>query len=154
VTSRSRDAGVGPLIALLGLVLSATGCIPTQSTIGGHDEATIRQWERDASEMCLLRAGERPPQRFTTDGCTLSPDGTWQSCCVEHDMSYWCGGSAEARLEADAKFRACVAGKGGHGAAEVMYWGVRLGGHPWIPGYWRWGYGWPWPRGYTGGKRP
>jgi hypothetical protein len=73
----------------------------------------------------------------------------WQSCCVDHDMVYWCGGSSAARRLADEKFCSCIAAKGGGVTASIMYWGVRLGGHPWLPTYWRWGYGWSWPRGYT-----
>jgi hypothetical protein len=29
-----------------------------------------------------------------------------------------------------------------------MRFGVRLGGVPWTPFHWRWGYGHPWPHGY------
>jgi hypothetical protein len=29
-----------------------------------------------------------------------------------------------------------------------MHFGTRLGGHPWVPLAWRWGYGWDWPYGY------
>lgn len=33
--------------------------------------------------------------------------------------------------------------------ASVFYSGVRMGGTPWLPTPWRWGYGWDdWPRGY------
>jgi hypothetical protein len=136
------------------LGLSAAGCVATISTIGGHDEAEVRQWAAQARDMCFERTGQEPPYVFTTDGCTLSPDGTWQLCCVEHDMIYWCGGSAEERRLADTRLRACVAGSGSPRIAPITYWGVRLGGSPWLPTYWRWGYGWPWPRGYTDDKRP
>ena len=77
------------------------------------------------------------------------PDGSWQSCCVEHDMAYWCGGSAEERRATDALFRACVTDHGGRALAALLYWSVRVSGNPWLPVYWRWGYGWAWPRGYT-----
>ena len=75
----------------------AAGCVPTINTIGGHDEAELRQWAEEAWGLCLQRTGQDPSYPFTTDGCTLWPDGFWQSCCVEHDMAYWCGGSAEER---------------------------------------------------------
>lgn len=152
--SGSATATAGPSAVLLAAILGAAGCVPARSTIGGHEEVVIRVWEGVASQRCLDRTGQSPPHRFTTDGCTLSPDGTWQACCVKHDMEYWCGGSAGARLEADAAFRACVVEKGGYGPAEVMYRAVRIGGHPWVPVYWRWGYGWPWPRGYAESRRP
>jgi len=44
---------------------------------------------------------------FTTDGCSLFPDGTlkdntlWKSCCIEHDKAYWRGGSYPERQAAD-----------------------------------------------------
>jgi hypothetical protein len=152
MTCRGRGADGGALIALLAALLGGAACVPMQHTIGGHGEATIAQWESEASRMCLRRTGQEPPQRFTTDGCTLWPDATWQACCVEHDMAYWCGGSAAARLDADAKLKACVAGTGHPGTAEVMHRAVRVGGHPFVPTFSRWGYGWTWPRGYTGGQ--
>jgi hypothetical protein len=132
------------------LALGVAGCVPTISTIGGHDEAELRTWAEEAREHCLRRTGQAPPYPFTTDGCTLWPDGTWQSCCVEHDVLYWCGGSADARRVADEQFRACVSDHGGRALAPILYWSIRLGGNPWLPVYWRWGYGWAWPRGYTG----
>jgi len=136
----------------VGFAVLAVGCVPTVSTIGGHDEAELRQWAEEARGLCLHRTGQQPPYPFTTDGCTLWPDGTWQSCCVEHDMVYWGGGSAEARRVADAQLRACVTDHGGHALATILYWSVQVGGHPWVPVYWRWGYGWSWPRGYTGSR--
>jgi hypothetical protein len=132
-----------------GLLLATAGCAGAINTIGGHDEAELEQWAAHARELCIRRTGQKPPHPFTTDGCTLAPDGAWQSCCVDHDMVYWCGGSAADRSVADGEFRRCVAEKGGPTRARIMYWGVRLGGTPWLPAYWRWGYGWPWPRGYT-----
>ena len=136
-------------VVALSVILAICGCVPTRSTIGGHDDEELEKWAAQAAEMCRQRTGQEPPNSFTTDGCTLSPDGTWQSCCVDHDMVYWCGGSSAARCLADEKFRSCIAAKGGGATASIMYWGVRLGGNPWLPTYWRWGYGWSWPRGYT-----
>ena len=121
------------------------GCVPTRSTIGGHDDAELSRWADEARQACIQRTGQHPPYPFTTDGCTLSPDCTWQSCCVEHDMVYWCGGSAEERLVADQRLRSCISDHGGPRISPIMYWFVRPGGHPWLPTYWRWGYGWPWP---------
>jgi len=135
----------GVRLMVVWLALSMGGCVPTRSTIGGHDEAELARWADEARQACIQRTRQDPPYQFTTDGCTLSPDCTWQSCCVEHDKEYWCGGSAEDRLHADQRLRSCISEHGGPRISTLMYWFVRPGGHPWLPTYWRWGYGWPWP---------
>jgi hypothetical protein len=132
-------------VVALGCVVA--GCSPSASTIGGWDAQALDKLEKQAAAACKQRTGQEPPEPFTTDGCTLFPDGKWQSCCVDHDVTYWCGGSAESRAQADEQLRACVAEKGG--PACLIHFGVRFGGHPFTPAPWRWGYGWPWPRGYT-----
>ena len=137
-----------PFLVVLAVSTSA-GCVATISTIGGHDQAEIDHWAAEARDECAQRTGQTPTYLFTTDGCTLSPDCTWQSCCVEHDKTYWCGGSAEDRARADRKLRDCIAASGGPRVAPIMYGGVRVFGSPWLPAYWRWGYGWRWPRGYV-----
>ena len=95
------------------------------------------------------------PRPFTTDGCSLVPNGTWGrpnlwlNCCREHDYRYWKGGTQAQRLRADFDLNDCVA-EAGH--PDVAYWmsrGVRVGGTPYLPTPFRWGYGWPYPRGYT-----
>ncbi|MFN0318056.1 MAG: hypothetical protein ACKVQA_23765 [Burkholderiales bacterium] len=92
---------------------------------------------------------------FTTDGCSDFPDGTprhrqiWRDCCVAHDRAYWRGGTYDERLEADRALQACVAVTGERAIARIMLAGVRVGGSPWWPSRFRWGYGWPWPRGYA-----
>jgi hypothetical protein len=135
------------------VILVFVGCVPTMSTIGGHSEAELQQWADQARHLCLERTKHAPRYPFTTDGCTLWPDCTWQMCCVDHDMQYWCGGSAAERLRADQQLRSCIAEHGGGvGLARLAYWGVRAGGHPLLPVYWRWGYGWPWPRVYSGAQ--
>ena len=91
---------------------------------------------------------------FTTDGCSEFPDGTpqhknlWLKCCVAHDKKYWAGGTYEERLDADKELRACVQSVGEPVIAEVMLAGVRVGGSPWWPTTFRWGYGWPYTHGY------
>lgn len=92
---------------------------------------------------------------FSSDGCSLFPDGTikqrnqWCVCCQEHDIAYWQGGTAEQRQQADETLRACVVERtGDEKLAEAMYLGVRGGGHPVFPTWYRWGYGWPYGRGY------
>jgi hypothetical protein len=92
---------------------------------------------------------------FKSDGCSLFVDGNfkdrelWKGCCVEHDLAYWQGGTAEEREAADLKFRACILKKTGDEAlAKLMYEAVRAGGGPHFPTWYRWGYGWPLGRGY------
>ena len=72
----------------------------------------------------------------------------WLTCCVEHDKAYWRGGSYQERLVADQKLRDCVAETGQPFIGEIMLGGVRAGGSPFFPTDYRWGYGWPYPRGY------
>ncbi|MEZ5541638.1 MAG: FAD-binding oxidoreductase [Pseudomonadota bacterium] len=96
-------------------------------------------------------AGLKP---FTTDGCSAFPDGTieqqslWVECCIRHDLAYWKGGTYEERLGADRALEACVAQVGEPEIAVIMLAGVRVGGSPYYPTPYRWGYGWPWLRGY------
>lgn len=102
----------------------------------------------------------RPPHstvlvNFVSDGCTLFPDGSfnnqdkWCDCCQTHDLAYWQGGSADERVLADATLRECVLTQtGDQQLAQTMYLGVRAGGHPAFPTWYRWGYGWPYGRGY------
>jgi hypothetical protein len=91
---------------------------------------------------------------FTTDGCSEFPDGTpahrdlWHRCCVEHDLKYWAGGTFDERLQADIELRSCVTAVGEPAIAEMMLGGVRVGGSPWWPTSFRWGYGWPYTNGY------
>lgn len=102
---------------------------------------------------CQTTASQLSP--FTTDGCSLFPDGTqnhkdlWLKCCTAHDRQYWMGGTYDERLKADRELRACVQSVGQPAIAELMLAGVRVGGSPWWPSRFRWGYGWPYTRGYT-----
>ena len=97
-------------------------------------------------------AGELKP--FTSDGCSAFPDGTfaqnelWLSCCVAHNFAYWKGGTAIEREKADLALEACVASAGEQEIAALMLAGVRVGGSPYFPTSFRWGYGWPYPRLY------
>lgn len=92
---------------------------------------------------------------FATDGCSMFPDRSpggktdWCSCCVAHDLAYWRGGSLDERLAADRALKGCVGGvANGVLLAHLMYAGVRLGGSPALPTPYRWGFGWPYGRGY------
>jgi len=103
------------------------------------------------SVVPTLAAGLRP---FSSDGCSRFPDGTpenpgiWRECCLKHDSVYWRGGSYDERLQADLALRACVEKRGYPRIAELMFIGVRMGGSPYWPTSFRWGYGWPYLRGY------
>lgn len=91
---------------------------------------------------------------FATDGCSSFPNGTpaqqhlWLSCCYQHDLAYWQGGTAQDRVAADEQLLQCVAAVGEPEIALLMLAGVRVGGSPYFPTKFRWGYGWPYPRGY------
>lgn len=99
-----------------------------------------------------LWANEIKP--FTTDGCSVFPDGTlednakWMECCIRHDFAYWKGGTRFERERADNDLQVCVEGIGEKDLSDIMLLGVRLGGSPFYPTWYRWGYGWPYLRGY------
>jgi hypothetical protein len=96
---------------------------------------------------------------FTTDGCSGGMTATWRlffrldppwnDLCVDHDRTYWAGGSRAYRAAADRDLRNSVARRGYPVWAWLMWAAVRIGGHPLLPTSWRWGYGWKYPRGYT-----
>ncbi|NIB44643.1 hypothetical protein HBA55_33985 [Pseudomaricurvus alkylphenolicus] len=91
---------------------------------------------------------------FTSDGCSAFPDGSleqrqlWLQCCTEHDYAYWKGGTYKEREDADFALKACVEKVGEEEIALLMLAGVRVGGTPFLPTKFRWGYGWPYPRFY------
>lgn len=94
----------------------------------------------------VAKAAEIKP--FTTDGCSMYPDGPplvspkrWYHCCFTHDMAYWAGGSADARLKADEELGQCVAEVSTNPHGWAMKNGVRLGGYPYGLFPWEWGYG-------------
>ena len=104
--------------------------------------------EQDARAQCIQKRGaHQPPLSFRYDGCTLWPNGDWASCCAVHDATYWCGGSAQDRVRADATLKNCVNKKTPFWGS-VMYYGTRIGGIPWIPWQARWGFGWKFGKGY------
>jgi hypothetical protein len=119
-----------------------------------HSFAVAAMWSA-ALFACCPPAGAADLKDFTSDGCSLFPDGTisdraqWCECCLRHDIAYWQGGTEEERKEADAALRDCVLERTGDKAlAETMHLGVRAGGHPVFPAWYRWAYGWPYGRGY------
>ena len=91
---------------------------------------------------------------FTSDGCSSFPDGTlrqrelWLGCCEAHDKAYWLGGNYQQRMDADKALKACVEKVADKALAQLMLAGVRVGGSPYWPTTFRWGYGWDYGRGY------
>ena len=107
--------------------------------------------------ISLLVACSNDPelQSFASDGCSLFPDQSlitsedWCSCCFEHDLAYWRGGTFEQRKTADLRLKKCVFDKTNNEVlANLMYEGVRFGGSPYFYNWYRWGYGWDYDRKY------
>lgn len=101
-------------------------------------------------------AGTHELKAFTSDGCSLFPDrapaggADWCECCLAHDRAYWRGGTEAERAAADDALRACVLRTTGDARlADAMHAGVRAGGTPALPTWFRWGYGWQYDRGYA-----
>ena len=96
-----------------------------------------------------------PLVAFSSDGCSQFPNGTqaqpdlWLDCCMAHDAAYWAGGTADQRALADQALQQCVAAKQQASVGALMLMGVRIGGTPFMPTPFRWGFGWPLWRGYT-----
>ena len=82
-----------------------------------------------------------PPADFVGDGCSSWPDGDYRECCVAHDRAYFRGGTKAERKAADKQLRDCVRAKGHKYISVMMFWGVRIGGVPWLPLPSRWGFG-------------
>lgn len=100
----------------------------------------------------LKRSNELLP--FTTDGCSISPDGTHKEprvflqCCVRHDYQYWQGGTVEQKSLADEELRSCISKASDQKTGDLYWVGVRVGGGPEFKTPFRWGYGWRQHRGY------
>lgn len=93
-------------------------------------------------------AVDPPAKPFVSDGCTGWVN-EWQGvsiypACFLHDLKYWAGypGEEVERLVADAELMADVARLlGGVRMAEVMFHGVRVGGHEGFRASFSWGFG-------------
>ncbi len=89
-----------------------------------------------------------PAKPFVSDGCTGWVN-EWQGvnlypACFLHDLKYWAGypGEEVERLVADAELLMDVARlMGGVRMAEVMFHGVRVGGHEGFRASFSWGFG-------------
>ena len=70
----------------------------------------------------------------------------WRDCCVAHDKAYYYGGSKEQKLIADLLLKQCVAKTIGDEnlglvLGSMMEQTVNIGGSPYFPTSYRWGYG-------------
>ena len=64
-------------------------------------------------------------------------------------MAYWRGGSKGERKQADHALRVCILERTKNKTlAGMIYNGVRAGGSPVYPTWYRWGYGWKYGKGY------
>lgn len=161
-TGRLALGYVALLFSIILLLPVQTSCM---SSTGGRSERDrepqdVARLSAMAQQRCKARgypAGE-PSRPFATDGCTAWPDDVVLSCCMEHDMTYWCGGSRDARKQADAALRDCVVAAYGEWPGPVLGWmmqaGVTSAGSPHLPTYWRWGYGHEFGGGYSDGSGP
>lgn len=109
---------------------------------------------------CISISAADQLQPFRSDGCSVFPDGTlteknlWLSCCTDHDIAYWKGGTREEKIAADLALRQCVEALGQPTIAKLMQTGVRVGGSPYLPTGFRWGYGWKQRRAYKPLSQP
>ena len=109
-----------------------------------------------AGSGCATPGSIKPAdlRNFTSDACSMFPEGIgdnkqlWCHCCFEHDKVYWRGGNSKERKQADKELKACVKKAKNRNVARLMMAGVRVGGTPYFPTKFRWGYGWPYLRGY------
>ena len=89
-------------------------------------------------------SGETLPSGKKSDGCTLIPDGDIKPCCLVHDREYYYGGTRDERRDSDKKLYNCIKKKKGfhHKIFAPFIWlGVRIGGLPFLPTSFRWGFG-------------
>ena len=89
-----------------------------------------------------------PDKPFKSDGCSMWFD-SWNGhdyyrYCFLHDLKYWAGtpeDEARDRLVADAELMIDIAKAGDPKMAEIMFQGVRVGGHPIFKRSFSWGFG-------------
>lgn len=93
---------------------------------------------------------------FTSDGCSSSPDklpfmnilSNYVSCCVDHDVAYWMGGTRQQKTAADDELEKCIAKKDLLKTSKVYKFFVQKFGGPDSSQTYRWGYGWNYRRPY------
>lgn len=149
-----------PWGALAAALIAYLAALSACTTLAHHtvepfhsDPAAAAALEREAAAWCTEHGqpGGAPSLPFRFDGCSWFPDGvggsSWRECCQTHDYAYWCGGSRADRAAADEALRQCVAAER-PALGRLMWLGVRAGGPPLVPLYFRWGYGRPYSGRY------
>ena len=87
-----------------------------------------------------------PLKEFKSDGCSMWFD-SWKGkniywCCFLHDLAYWVGGDKVDRLIADAQLMIDVAATLQEiEMPQIMFSGVRVGGHKRFGRSFSWGFG-------------
>lgn len=126
-------------------------CLASLATLAISSCATHRPCD---PQLILGTDPSAPPKECRVDGCSLAPDFDFRRCCDEHDVRYWVGGTAEERKQTDRRFRACIAAADHDVLSNLYYFGVLIGGTPYLPTPWRWGFGWDYPHGYESARQP
>ncbi|MDH3688987.1 MAG: phospholipase [Gammaproteobacteria bacterium] len=109
--------------------------------------------ESNLCEIPVSTGHPVPPLPCRLDGCSAVPDFRFTECCNVHDRVYWEGGTRAERKHADQELHQCITVKGNAFIGYLYYMGVRVGGVPWLPTSWRWGFGWPYEKGHRGYRR-
>jgi len=66
----------------------------------------------------------------------------WRHCCEIHDKAYYYGGTKKQKILADEKLSSCVSQVvGNQFLGKAMQTAVEIGGGPYLPTSYRWGYG-------------
>jgi len=67
---------------------------------------------------------------------------SWRECCTIHDKAYYYGGSKAHKKRADIELNSCVSQIVGQKyLGKAMEIAVKIGGGPYLPTSFRWGYG-------------
>lgn len=78
------------------------------------------------------------------------PEEEWLlELCRIHDDAYFYGGSAYRKFMADMNLAVGIAKRGYIRRAVLFFIGVSIGGTPYIPFSWRWGFHYDYGRGYS-----
>ncbi|MES2769495.1 MAG: hypothetical protein V4596_10155 [Bdellovibrionota bacterium] len=108
------------------------------SVIPAWGETTMSQYTFLTSALIFLASASsyaitnKIINPLIVDGCTASSDGSWGHCCIEHDISYWIGGTFAERTAADQRLLKCMNNSGGESESQVYYNTVRIfGTHFW-----------------------
>jgi len=96
-----------------------------------------------SNAMAQMSSDDILPSGQKSDGCTLIAEGKIHDCCVAHDKEYFRGGTRKERRSSDKRLYECVCKKGGRDRvfAPFIWLGVRIGGLPFLPTKFRWGFG-------------